>query len=106
MIEGRESEQYMDRKNIPLILMLTAGAITCVITFIQQYDVLTEMTLLLVVLVVFYGLGSILKWTLDYFERQNEEKLQEEGEVIEKEADGTVHAQENGETAEEKAGQA
>lgn len=28
-----------------------------------------------------------MKWTLDYFEKQNEERLMEEGEVIEKEAE-------------------
>lgn len=86
--------------------MLTAGAITCIITLVQQYDVLTEMLILLVVLVVFYGLGSILKWTLDYFERQNEAKLQEEGEVIEKEMEPSLDAEENEEAAEEETEQA
>lgn len=78
----------MNRKNMPLILMLTAGAVTCIITFIQKYSVLGKLTALLVVLVIFYLLGSILRWTLDYFDKQNEEKSREEGEVIEKEADG------------------
>lgn len=78
----------MNRKNMPLILMLTAGAVTCIITFIQKYSVLGKLTALLVVLVIFYLLGSILRWTLDYFDKQNEEKSKEEGEVIEKEATG------------------
>lgn len=95
----------MSRKNLPLILMLSAGAITCVIMFTQQYEVLAEMTILFVVLVVFYGLGSILKWTLDYFEKQNEELLQGEGEVIEKEVEGDESSEENEETVEEDAEQ-
>lgn len=77
----------MDRKNLPLIMMLAAGAVTCVITFVQQYTVLQELIALLIVLVVFYGLGSVLKWTLDYFDAQNEKKMQAEGEVIEKGAE-------------------
>ncbi len=78
----------MNRKNMPLILMLTAGAVTCIITFVQQYSVLNKLISLLVVLIVFYLLGSILRFTLDYFDKQNEEKSKEEGEVIEKETAG------------------
>lgn len=91
----------MDRKNLPLIMMLAAGVVTCVITFIRQYTLLTELVILLIVLVVFYGLGSILKGTLDYFDRQNEKQKQAEGEVIEKEAEGAAETADNaGETTE------
>lgn len=79
----------MNRKNLPLLLMLTAGAVVCVITFINKYSVPAKLTSLLAVLIIFYLLGNILKWTLDRFDRQNEEKLMEEGEVIEKEAEET-----------------
>lgn len=85
----------MNRKNLPLILMLTAGAVTCIITYIRQYSVTAKLVSLFLVLLLFYILGSVLKVTLDFFDRQNEEKQQEEqeeGEVIEKEtqdADGT-----------------
>lgn len=79
----------MNRKNLPLLLMLTAGAVVCVITFINNYSVPAKLTSLLAVLILFYLLGNILKWTLDRFDRQNEEKLMEEGEVIEKEAEET-----------------
>lgn len=78
----------MNRKNMPLILMLVAGAVTCVITFIRDYSILGKLLSLLVVLVIFYVLGSILKWTLDFFDSQNEKKNKEEGEVIEKEGEG------------------
>lgn len=75
----------MNRKNMPLVLMLTAGAVTCVITFIMRYSVLDKMLSLLAVLVVFYLLGSLLRFTLDFFDSQNEKKRKEEGEMIEKE---------------------
>lgn len=77
----------MDRKNLPLILMLTAGAVTCVINLIRQYSVLNQLIVLLIVLVLFYVLGSAIKWTLDYFDAQNELFFSNEGEVIEKESE-------------------
>ncbi len=77
----------MNRKNLPLILMLTAGAVACIITFIQKDTVLEKAVTLLVVLLLFYLLGSVLVWTLDRFDEQNEKRRQEEGAVIEKEAE-------------------
>lgn len=78
----------MNRKNLPLILMLVAGAVTCIISLIQNYSIFRSLVHLFIVLVVFFILGSIMKWTLDYFDRENEKRNQEEGEVIEKEAEG------------------
>lgn len=74
----------MNRKNLPLLLMLVAGMVTCVISFIQKYSTVIKLVSLFIALLVFYLLGSVLKWTLDYFEQQNEQKRGEEGEVIEK----------------------
>ncbi len=68
----------MNRKNLPLLLMLTAGAVTCIITYIMDYSMVTKLVSLFLVLVLFYVLGSILKWTLDSFDRQNEEKMEKE----------------------------
>lgn len=79
----------MNRKNLPLVLMLLAGAITCIITFTNEYAMVERLGILLGVLLLFYLLGSILVWTLNYFEMQNEKKRKEEGEVIEKEAEET-----------------
>lgn len=91
----------MNRKNLPLLLMLTAGAITCIITFIQKNTILEKTVILLVVFLLFYFLGSVLVWTLDHFEEQNEKKRQEEGAVIEKETEGTAEeAAEEAETEE------
>lgn len=77
----------MYRKNLPLLLMLTAGAVTCIITFIRKYPMLEKLVSLFVVMLIFFLLGSVLKWTLDYFDAQNEKRRLEEGEVIEKEAE-------------------
>jgi hypothetical protein len=61
----------MSRKMIPLLLMLIAGAVTCVVTFLRDDPVIVKMTALLAVMLLFYFLGSILKWALNYFDKQN-----------------------------------
>lgn len=86
----------MNRKNLPLILMLTAAAVTCIITFIRQYSMLAKLVSLFVVMLIFYILGSVLKETLDYFDAQNEKRRLEEGDVIEKEAEGQDDEQDDG----------
>lgn len=68
----------MNRKNLPLLLMLIAGAVTCVITYIMDYSMVAKLVSLFLVLVLFYLFGSILKWTLDFFDKQNEEKEEKE----------------------------
>ena len=94
----------MNRKNLPLVLMLLAGAVTCIITFTNKYAMVDRLGILLGVLVLFYLLGSILVWTLNFFDQQNEKKRKEEGEVIEKEAEETEEGrtgQEDGEVSDE-----
>ena len=84
----------MERKLIPLTLMLVAGAICSIICFVQGYDAYTMLWALFIVLLVFFVLGSVIKRVMDKFALEIEERLKEEGEVIEKENDG-----ENGENA-------
>lgn len=77
----------MNRKTMPLVLMLIAGAVTCIITFVMDYSILGKLVALFATLLIFYFLGCIIKWTLDFFDRQNA-PAPEEGEVIEKEPEG------------------
>lgn len=67
----------MNRKYLPLILMLLAGAVTCVITFVRDYTILGKLGALFIVFVVFFILGNILRSTLDFFEKQNEKFVME-----------------------------
>lgn len=78
----------MNRKNLPLILMLVAGAVTCVITMVYNYSGLGRLTALLISLLVFYFLGSVMKWTLDSFDRQNEDKKKAEEEAAKEGEEG------------------
>lgn len=77
----------MNRNSLPLILMLVAGLITCIISVIRHFDVFHMLLALLICLLIAFILGSIVKGMLNYFDRQNEQKSMEAGEVIEKEAD-------------------
>lgn len=79
----------MKRKMIPLILMLAAGAITSIITYLRDFELTTMLWILLFVLIVFYILGLVIKKILDVFDRQIKEREEkekaDEGAVIEKE---------------------
>lgn len=77
----------MERKMIPLTLMLIAGAICSIVCFAQGYDAFTMLLALFIVLLVFYILGCIIKRIMETFEAENEARAKEEGEVIEKESD-------------------
>ena len=68
----------MNRKNMPLLLMLVAGACTCIITLVRSYSVLASLVALFAVMLLFYCLGSAIRLLLDRFDRQNEEKAKQE----------------------------
>jgi len=90
----------MNRKYLPMVLMLLAGAVTCVITLVRHYELLRALVVLFIVLLLFYLIGCGIKWMLDSFDAQNEQNSLQEGEVIEKEkpedeeAEGAENAQE------------
>ncbi|MGN0131783.1 MAG: hypothetical protein ACI4AA_05030 [Lachnospiraceae bacterium] len=75
------------RKMLPIILMLTAGAVTSIITYLKDYELTKMLWTLLAVLIIFYLLGLGIKKVLDVFDEQirEEEKKKDEGSVIEKE---------------------
>mgnify|MGYP003292594886 CR=1 FL=1 len=55
----------MKTKSIPVILMLVAGALTCILGFVYQYETTQFFTMVLTVLVIFYMLGCIVKIIID-----------------------------------------
>lgn len=73
------------RDTLPTILMLIAAGITSIITFVQDYSMVDKLFSLLLTILIFYFLGNIIKWTLNYFDRQNEAKIRAEEEKAEKE---------------------
>lgn len=75
------------RKLLPIILMLTAGAVTSIITYLKDYELTEMLWTLLGVLIIFYLLGLGIKKVLDVFDEQikEAEENRDEGSVIEKE---------------------
>lgn len=74
---------------MPLLLMLIAGACTCIITWVRSYSVLSSLVVLFAVMLLFYCLGSAIRLLLDRFDRQNEEKAKQEQEAKAEEAAAT-----------------
>ena len=74
----------MNRKNMPLLLMLIAGACTWIVTLVRSYSLLASLVALFTVMLLFYCLGSVIRLLLDRFDRQNEEKAKQEQEEKEK----------------------
>lgn len=73
-------------KLLPAFIMLMAGAITCIMTYMMDYSIKQMLLTLLIVLVVFYILGIFVKVILDRFTKIPPQSIAEEGEVVEKEA--------------------
>lgn len=76
----------MERRQLPLILMLLAGGMTAIIAYFKNFSLLNTLIALFAVMVLFCFIGSIIKYVLDSFDKANEKKVSDEGEVIEKEA--------------------
>lgn len=82
----------MQARYIPAIVMLIAGALTCIITAIKHYDVVYSLELLLAVLLIFYVIGLIAKHIIlktiqnsPVTKEENTDESEEEGEQEEKE---------------------
>ena len=82
----------MKTKTLPVILMLVAGAIACILGFVYHYETTDFFAMVLTVLVVFYMLGCIVKGIIDKNfsdfgkEAENESEELEEKENIESES--------------------
>jgi flagellar basal body-associated protein FliL len=94
-------------KLLPAVITLLAGACTSIITYLLHYEVSKSLWILLIVLVLFYIMGSIAQKVIFGFEKQIEleeqERAEAEGKVVEKDipegADAKASAGEQGEDA-------
>ena len=75
----------MTRRQMPLVLMLTAGLVTSLFAYFRGWKLSSMLIALLATLVIFYMIGCIIRMILDSFEKNNKEEVAPEGEVIEKE---------------------
>lgn len=70
----------MNTKNIPVIVMLTAGLVSSIVMYRMHYELYDMLWILLLVFFVFYILGHLVKKVLDKFCAPKEEKGQQEEE--------------------------
>lgn len=94
----------MNTKKIPAFVMLLAGSVACIVTFINHYSLKDMLIVLILTLIIFLIIGIVIKAILDSFELpQDENKVDDEGEVVEKvkEAENEGNTDETEEKAEE-----
>ncbi|MBQ2901966.1 MAG: hypothetical protein IJE49_08970 [Agathobacter sp.] len=87
----------MKTKDIPAIVMLLAGGVYCLLGILYQIPLMDFLVQLLIVLLVFWMIGGIIRMLLDKFMGEIEDKTKkEEEETEEKDADGeTEESDEN-----------
>ncbi|MCR5602277.1 MAG: hypothetical protein K6G27_01085 [Lachnospiraceae bacterium] len=74
----------MNTKKVPLFVMLLAGAVACIVTYLDHYSLHDMLVVLLAVLIVFLIIGLIIKKIFDKFEISDDKRVDDEGEVLEK----------------------
>ena len=89
----------MNTRKIPALIMLIAGSIACIMTYLNHYDLKDMLIVLILVLIVFLIIGLIVKWILDSIHLPGSDAVSPDGEVIEKKDEEA-----EGENAEEGAG--
>lgn len=74
----------METRKIPALVMLLAGAATCIVTYLNHYDLKDMLIALVIVLIIFLIIGLIAKAILDSVHLPNEDAVGPDGEVVEK----------------------
>jgi len=86
---------------MPAMVTLSAVAIASIMTYIYQYEVYTSLLIIIVVLLVFFGLSTLLQSLIVGYEIENARKEMEakaeEGKVVEKENEGDEGAEQKNE---------
>lgn len=64
----------MKVKCVPAIVTLSAGLVNCIVSIYYHLDTYTYLKQLLFVLILFYFIGCILQWILDFGINKMEDK--------------------------------
>lgn len=86
----------MKTKQIPAIVMLLGGAVACIVSYMNNYTLREMLIVLTVSLVVFLCLGVVIRLVLDSFEMPDDSKVDDEGEVVEKQGEASEDEEEEG----------
>ncbi|MFA9463811.1 MAG: hypothetical protein ACERKN_05915 [Velocimicrobium sp.] len=90
----------MQKKYIPAITMLIAGAVTCIASIANKIDKLLSLEILLGVLIVFYIIGMIAKAIITKVIESEGIKEEEETKTVEDNAEESEISQEETEMPE------
>jgi len=76
----------MNTKRIPALVMLLAGSVAVIVTYINHYSLEDMLVVLILTLIVFLVIGVAIKLVFDSFhiEEVDEDRVDDEGEVVEK----------------------
>lgn len=83
----------MNTKNIPPLIMLTAGLIVTAVMYIKHYQLHIMLGILLAVLLAFYIIGLLIQKMFDAFGKEIKKREAEEKEKAEKAAKDEKDAQ-------------
>lgn len=75
----------MRTKFIPIIIMLAAGFVSCIITILNKYEVSDSLLIILLTLVGFYVIGYIARKILEKVLKPKEEATEEVDENLDQE---------------------
>ena len=78
----------MKTKDIPALVMLSAGGVYCLNGIRYQIPLMDFLVQLLIVLMIFWIIGGIVRMVLDRFMGEIEVKSEEDEDAEEKDADG------------------
>lgn len=89
----------MNTKRIPAIVMLLAGAVATIVTYINHYSLEDMLVVLVLTLIVFLIIGVAIKLIFDSFhiEEPDEDRVDDDGEVVEKTAENAEAGDNEGE---------
>ena len=99
----------MNTRKIPALVMLLAGSVATIVTYINHYSLEDMLVVLILTLIVFLVIGVAIKLIFDSFhiEEPDEDRVDDDGEVVEKTAeteDGEVREDTAGSSSEEEGG--
>lgn len=92
----------MRTKSVPAIVMLSAGFIACMAGIRAHMEVAGFMKMLLVVLILFYILGCVVKMILDHNFKEAKDEETTDGEVPQEETETAEEAIEKADAGIEK----
>ena len=91
----------MNTKKIPAFVMLLAGSVAAIVTYINHYSFEDMLVVLILTLIVFLIIGVVIKLIFDSFqiETPDEDRVDDDGEVLDK-----TEIQDNEENVSDEAG--